>query len=571
QYVIMAAIGLSLLSLLLGSGVPPDPPSSAEVTRESFWVVFAVFFPAVTGIMAGVNMSGDLREPGKSIPRGTLAAIGVGYLIYMAIPLLLASRVTPEQMIRDPLIMRRISLVGDAIILGVWGATLSSAVGSILGAPRVLQALARDGVLPRVFHFLGQGSGPEDEPRVGTAFTLMVAVCTVLLADLNMIAPILTMFFLTTYGVLNITAGLEKILGNPSYRPKFTVHWAWSLLGAVGCTAVMFLINAGATVAAILIVIVIWFWLERRELKATWGDVRRGIWMNLTRTGLMRLRDQVDAKNWRPHLLVLSGAPTRRWHLIELATALSHNRALVTVSSILPEERITTQRVEKMTSAIYEYLDRNGVQALVRLVRAPDPFEGARRLVDTYGLGMFVPNTVLLGNTDKPDNFEAYCGMVHQMHAAGRNTLIVRYNEEHAFGRRRQIHVWWGGRKGNGALMMILAFLLGSSLPWRGAEVTVKMVVPTDDAASDARPNLEQIVDETRTGARSDVIVSHGRDFPGILREESADADIVFLGLADPGADFSSYYERLLERTSGLPTTIFVLAAEDVRFEEVIV
>jgi len=293
--------------------------------------------------------------------------------------------------------------------------------------------------------------------------------------------------------------------------------------------------------------------------------------MNLTRTGLMRLRERADAKNWRPHLLVLSGAPTRRWHLIELATSLSHNRALVTVSSIVPEDSVTTRRVEKMTATIYDYLDRNGVQALVRLVRAPDPFEGARRLVDTYGLGMFVPKTVLLGNTEKSEHFDAYCGMVRQMHAAGRNTLIVRHDDELGFGSHDRIHVWWGGRKGNGALMMILAYLLKTSLEWRGATVTVKMIVSNRKAAADATPNLEEIVEESRTDARSDVIVSDGRSFPEILRSESGGADVVFLGLADPGDDFSAYYEELLERTSGLPSTIFVLAAEDVEFEEVIV
>ncbi len=335
QYVIMGAIGLSLLSLIFGS--PSEPSTTLPVAQDAagFWVVFAVFFPAVTGIMAGVNMSGDLKDSGRSIPYGTLAAIGVGYVIYMAIPFLLVNRATPEELIADPMIMRRISFWGDAVIMGVWGATLSSAVGSILGAPRVPQALARDGVLPPMMRFLGQGSGADDEPRIGTAFTFALAVVTVILADLNIIAPILTMFFLTTYGVLNITAGLERFLGNPSFRPKFRVHWMFSLIGAVGCTIVMFLINAAATGAAVTIVLAIYFWLERQELRSAWGDVRTGIWFNLTRTGLLRLRNRTDAKNWRPHLLVLSGAPTRRWHLIDLASSLSHNRALVTVSECL--------------------------------------------------------------------------------------------------------------------------------------------------------------------------------------------------------------------------------------------
>ncbi len=571
QYVIMGAIGLSLLSLAFGRSIEPGPVEIEPVSRVGFWLVFAVFFPAVTGIMTGINMSGDLKNPSRSIPIGTLSAIAVGFLIYMVIPLFLVSRATPEQLISDPLIMRRISFWGDAIIMGVWGATLSSAVGSILGAPRVLQALARDGVIPKVFRILGQGSGPDDEPRIGTLFTFGLAAGTIMLADLNIVAPILTMFFLTTYGVLNITAGLERFLGNPSFRPKFRVHWLFSLAGAVGCTIVMFLINALATGAAITIVVIIYFWLERQEIRSAWGDVRTGIWLNLTRAGLLRLRQKtVDPKNWRPHLLVLSGAPTKRWHLIELASALSHNRALLTVSSVLTGDSLSSTRIENMSTSIYEYLDKHGVQALVRIVTADEPFEGARQLVSTYGLGTLVPNSVVLGATEQLDHHEAYCDMIAHFYAAHRNTLIVRHNEQRGFGARRHIDVWWGGRKGNGALMVILSWLLSTSIEWRGSKVTIKMVVPTATAAEGAKVNLEEILLASRTGARAEVLVSDGKPFWEIIKESSLSADLVFLGMAAPDENFQSYYSQLQERSSDLPTTVFVLAAENIEFGEVI-
>ncbi|MEL6221808.1 MAG: amino acid permease, partial [Cyanobacteria bacterium J06627_8] len=164
QYIIMAAIALSLLSLAFGPSLPEVQAQALSIpdTEESFWGVFAVFFPAVTGIMAGVNMSGDLKEPTRSLPTGTLAAVAVGYVIYMVLPAILAFRVDTGNLLNDPLIMQQISFWGPAILLGVWGATLSSAIGSILGAPRVLQALARDGVLPRSLKILGSGSGKSD-------------------------------------------------------------------------------------------------------------------------------------------------------------------------------------------------------------------------------------------------------------------------------------------------------------------------------------------------------------------------------------------------------------------------
>ncbi|ASC71062.1 putative cation-chloride cotransporter protein [Halomicronema hongdechloris C2206] len=337
QYFIMAAIVLSLVSLAMGHSITPtELPSPEPPGSVGFWTVLAVFFPAVTGIMSGVNMSGDLKKPSKAIPIGTLAAIGSGYVIYMIIPVILSLRADPTTLVADPLVMRRIALWGDAILLGVWGATLSSAIGSILGAPRVLQALARDGILPRRLRWLGHGSREGDEPRLGTLFTLGIVLVAVSIGDLNLIAPVLTMFFLTTYMVLNVAAGLEGFLQSPSFRPTFKVHWSLSLLGAAGCLTVMFLINAVATVAAAVIVLLIYLWLERRELESAWGDVRQGLWMSLVRTALFRIEGALDAKNWRPHLLVFSGAPTKRWHLIELAAALTHNRGLFTVSSVLP-------------------------------------------------------------------------------------------------------------------------------------------------------------------------------------------------------------------------------------------
>jgi len=574
QYFIMAAIAISLISLLFGS---PIEESQIEMwgvpahAAEGFWTVFAVFFPAVTGIMAGVNLSGDLKDPARSLPRGTLAAVGVGYLIYMLLPVILASRADAATLVEDPLIMRRIAFWGDAILLGVWGATLSSAVGSILGAPRVLQALARDGVLPRPLRWLGKGSGPDDEPRVGTVITLGVALAAVYLGNLNLIAPVLTMFFLTTYGALNVAAGLETFLKSPSFRPKFRVHWLLSLIGAVGCVGVMLLVNPLATVVAAVIVLGIFLWLERREMQAAWGDLRRGIWMAVTRAGLLRLSSAPDPKTWRPHLLVLSGAPTQRWHLIDFATSLTHNRGLMTVATVLTAESVTRERQYSMEHTIREYLLRRGVDALVRVVTAPGPFAGADRLVGAYGLGSVAPNTILLGDTEHPAHRESYCNTIARFHEARRNVIIVHDRKEgDSFGERKQIDVWWGGLQRNGGLMAILAYLVRTSLAWRQARVTLKLIVPTEDAAAQARANLLSVVARTRTGANSEVLVSNGRSFETILRESSGDADLIFLGLAEPKDDFAAYYERIRQRLQGLPTTVLVLAAEDLAFGEVL-
>ena len=584
QYVIMAAIGLSLVSFALGRPLPGEPlglVGHPVASAKGFWVVFAVFFPAVTGIMAGVNMSGDLRDPGRSIPRGTLGAVGVGYLVYLGVPILLSLRAGAEVLVSDPLVLRKIARWDWAILVGVWGATLSSAVGSILGAPRVLQALARDGVLPKWLRFLGAGSGERDEPRIGTAVTLLVALVAVGLGTLDLIAPILTMFFLSTYLALNLVAGVERFLGSPSFRPSFRVHWALSLLGAVGCLVVMFLINAVATVVAALLILGVYVWLERRELTAAWGDVRSGIWMELVRAGLMRAEPKPSLKSWRPHLLVLSGAPTRRWSLIRFGADLLHDHGLFTVATVLPSGARDPVQRAGLEGTVRDYLSKRGVQGLVRVIDAPDPYAGARSLVESYGLGPLVPNTVLLGASEEEEHRTEYCAMIEAFHHARRNVVILKEpgpslkeagggSEDGAFGSRRRIDVWWGGLQENGGLMVTLAYLLRTSVSWRQAEVRFKLVVPHPSAAEAARKNLETMAGRLRVEARAEVLVAGERPFSETLRDSSAGADLVFLGIARPGAGFRRSYATLHEWTEGMPTTVFVLAGEGLEFSKLL-
>lgn len=575
QYVILGLIALSLVSLLLGSPLEDSHielwgvPASQSV---GFWQVFAIFFPAVTGIMTGVNMSGDLKDPARSIPRGTFLAVGVGYVIYMVLPIVLAARVDASTLVAEPLIMERIALWGGAILLGVWGATLSSATGSLLGAPRVLQALANDKILPGWSRFFTRVSGKEKIPRAATVFTIGLTLVTVYFGNLNLIAPILTMFFLTTYAVLNVTAGIETFLKSPSFRPKFKVHWFFSVLGALGCAAVMFLINALATVAAFLVIGMIFIWLKRRKIKGTWGGLGRGMLSSIIRYALLRLEKEGDAKSWRPNILVLSGSPAKRWRLIELANDITNGNALFTVSTIVSESNVPQEKVKDYEGQIADFLSNKNVQALVRVLRAPDPFTGSTQLVNAYGLGQLVPNTVLLGDTRDAAHLNAYSEMIRHFYKSRKNVIIVKDDNNKGFKKKRVIDVWWGGMKRNGSLMIILAYLLKNSREWQQATVNVKMVVPNTEASAGARKNLDAIFSGMRTGFSYQLLVAEGRDFWEILREESAESDLVLVGLAVPEleGDFEVYYTALKEKTKALPTIVFVLAAQEVEFDKVL-
>ncbi len=573
QFFILGVIILSLLSLFFGGPLHESQSNVWVLNTENsaeFWKVFAVFFPAVTGIMAGVNMSGDLSDPSKSIPRGTFLAVGIGYLIYMTIPVFLAIWVDSETLVQDPLIMYKIALWGGAILLGVWGATLSSAVGSLLGAPRVLQALTKDNVLPKQLSFLGVGSGNEQIPRAATIFTIILTLVLVYLGNLNTIAPILTMFFLTTYGILNVTAGIEKFLESPSYRPKFKVHWIFSLLGTIGCFAVMFLINAVATVLAIVFIGIVYTWLRRRRLKTTWGDVRSGMLLQIVRYALLRLEKDINPKSWRPNILVLSGSLSKRWHLIDFANGITQEKGLFTVATILEDKNVTQEKVNSFEKQLTDYLNNKKIRALVRITKAESTFNGAIQLVNSYGLGPLVPNTVLIGESKEENNKQAYAQMIHHFYQSKRNVIIMQDFVSQDFRNKKSVDIWWGGLKGNGGLMMILGYLMHNSPYWNNIKINIKMVVNSKEAAQGASTNLKNRLTGMRVNFNTDVIVSNGEKFWDILSRESSASDLVMLGLKTPDDNFANYFEKLKENTKELQKKIFVLASQDIEFKDVL-
>ncbi|MEO1637434.1 MAG: Na-K-Cl cotransporter, partial [Cyanobacteria bacterium J06631_9] len=256
-----------------------------------------------------------------------------------------------------------------------------------------------------------------------------------------------------------------------------------------------------------------------------------------------------------------------------------------TVASILPSGSRSIAQQEKAELTLRDFLDRKGVQAFAKIITADDPYIGSKQLLETYGMGPLVPNTVLLGDSDdpSPDSVERYCKTIRMCHDAQRNVIIVRdpnASDDDSdtllppmYGRdvRRQIDVWWGGgMQSNGGLMLILAYLLRTSWQWRSADIRLKLVVGNPAAAEAARTNLENLTNSLRIGAQSEIILAEDRSFETILQTSSKSADLVFLGLAIPGDDPQAYYQTLQERISGLPPTVMVLASENLDFSEML-
>ncbi|MBT8046206.1 MAG: hypothetical protein KJN67_03465, partial [Pontiella sp.] len=578
QFFIFIAIGASLVSFFMGN---PDSasllvePGTMVPTKLGFWAVFAVFFPAVTGIEAGLGLSGDLKNPAKSLPLGTLAAVGTGYLVYMALPLFIAAKIdNPEILLVDLNIMATIARFGFLIIIGVFAASLSSALGSLLGAPRMLQALANDRVIPR---FIGRGFGKDKaDPRIATAISFVVAMAAVVLGDLNLIAPILSMFFLTAYGLLNLSAGLEGLIQSPSWRPKFKVHYGISLLGAVGCFTVMLMIDAGATITAVVVTGGVYYMMKRRKMNAQWGDMRYGILTLVARFAIQQLsRLKPDERSWQPNILALSGSPQSRWHLVEMAYSLAQSSSALTVASILPVEDWSAEKVKSTEATMREYLIKREVDAMVKIFPAPDMLTGAKSLVRAYGYGPLVPNTILLGDTENRSSFTEFADLIRLVYRTERNLVMLREDDADTSEDAEEIHVWWGGNTDNIGLMLTLAYQIQKSPVWKQSRLVIKTIVKTEEERTAAVERLEKFIEEQRIPAEAEVLIKQLPSYLETIRQSSGDAGLVFMGMRPPGdeesvEEYSAYYETLMEKTKGMPPLALVLAAEPIEFRTVI-
>jgi len=572
QYIVMAAIGVSLLSFF--GGRVADAPATIAWWNEGgrpFTEVFAVFFPAVTGIMAGVGMSGDLKDPRRSLPRGTLLATFVGLVIYVAFPIWLSYNASNQELIDHKHIVWEVAYFPALIYVGVWGATLSSALGSILTAPRTLQALAYDGLAPR---FLARGSGRDNEPRVATVLTFLLAQTGILLGSLDMIAPVLTMFFLVTYGFINLACGLERWAASPSFRPDFKVPSFVSLAGALGCLYVMSIINMLAMFAATAVCFGIYVYAQRRALGTTYGDARHGIWAALVRSALYKLRGaEFHPANWRPNVVVMGGDPEKRPYLLQLGSTIVQDRGIITYFQLIKgrvEEHAASRR--QLQRLLNDEIGERFPNVFSRVDVAQDVYAGMVSVAQSYGVGSFEANTVMLGWLRKTEPQEAYVGMLRDLAQLDRSLLIVSYNSERKFGRRELIHIWWGGLQNNGGLMLLLAFLVTAHHEWVDAEVCLMTVVDSEEDRLRALAGINKVLTNARVEARPRVILREGRAIQEIMHGESAAADLAIIGLRLPAAGqaVQPFFERMDSILDGMPTTVLVFSARNFKGEPVL-
>lgn len=573
QYLVMAAIVLSLISFGMGSEAIEPLTLSWEKGNPSasFSEVFAVFFPAVTGIMAGLGMSGDLKDARRSLPRGTLFAIGTGFVIYLAFPIWLVMNASLDELRDNTRVVWDVARFPALIYLGVWGATISSAIGSLLTAPRTAQALANDGLAPRI---LGKGSGPHNEPRVALTLTFAIALGGVLAGNLDVIARVLSMFFLATYGLTNLACGLERFAASPSFRPQFRVPAWLSLSGALACFYVMSIIDLPAMIVALLLCSGVFLWAERSSLDTTYGDARHGIWSAVVRTALFHLRrTEYHALNWRPNLVIMGGDLAKRPHLLELGSAIVQDRGIVTYFQLLPGTVAeNVRRRSRLSGEQDARLSVSYPNVFFRAEIVQDVYEGTVQIAQSYGLGNFEANTVMLGWMSKSERAEEYVKTLRSLTALDRSLLLVSYDAAKHLGDYRHIQIWWGGLEGNGGLMLLIAFLLSAHGRFRGARISVVTVVGDEDERTKTAAAIAEVLSGARLDAQPRVLLRSGRAISEVMAEERQTADLAIIGIRLPSTSrqAGSFVDRMNSLLVHLPTTIMVRSARGFHGEPVL-
>lgn len=550
QVPMLILVVISILALMAGVfmnelRMPELTASYRTVPDDGFWIIFAVFFPGVTGFLAGIAMSGDLKTPGQSIKMGTIYSVLTGIAVYLLIPVLLSiTAVLPfEQMADESYGLRTwsdVAFMGGLFIYpAACGAILSSAIGSVLSGPRVLQSLSMDGLAPK---FLSKVT-KTGQPAVATWITGAVALSAVALGDLNTAAKFVTVLFLTLYVVINIVAATEKLVAEPSFRPSVNVPWYVSVLGAVGSLYVMYLVSPIALAFAFLLEAGCYVYFKKKSLEQQWGDVNAGLWMKIARFSLLRMNHyHVKQRNWRPVILLFVKDISDRIELVKLAAAFGQNRGIFSISKLLVNAGEPTRKMRKvLKDRMIQKVRQIGVDAFCEVNEVESLNSGILNISRGHGISGLKTNTIMFGWSDDKDANSNQLKIIRSLSRIGKNIILAKFNDHDNWkvDNHQYIDVWWSGAENNGDLMLILSYMLTLNPEWKHANIRIREVIDHEEDQRFFAESIKQSLKEARIEAEGEIIIKNGRSFTDILTTYSSEADLVMLGLkvSSPGEE----------------------------------
>ncbi|XP_077445498.1 solute carrier family 12 member 6 isoform X3 [Stigmatopora argus] len=527
------------------------PGARAASTRQpyvfadigtSFTLLVGIFFPSVTGIMAGSNRSGDLKDAQRSIPIGTVLAILTTSLVYLCTVVLFGACIDGAVLrdkfgdsVQGNLVVGTLAWPSPwLIVAGSFFSTCGAGLQSLTGAPRLLQAIAKDNIVPflRVFGH-GKANG---EPTWALLLTALIAELGILIASLDLVAPILTMFFLMCYLFVNLACALQTLLRTPNWRPRFSYyHWSLSFLGMIICLALMFISSWYYAIVAIVIAGMIYKYIEYHGAEKEWGDGIRGLSLSAARYALLRLEEgPPHTKNWRPQLLVLlkldEDAHVKSPRLLTFASQLKAGKGLTIVGTVVPGNFLQSYGEALAAEQTLKFLmDKERVKGFCQCIVAQKAREGISHMIQSSGLGGMKPNTVVMGwphawrQSEDPQSWKTFIHTV-RVTTAAHLALLVPKNIS-LFPSNREpctegyMDVWWIVH--DGGMLMLLPFLLRQHKVWRKCSMRIFTVAQMEDNSIQMKKDLATFLYHLRIEAEVEVVEMHNSDISAYTYERT--------------------------------------------------
>jgi len=579
-WIVVSVLAVSLVLFFLGRPVEGATASNAILKTEllaadPLIVVFAIVFPAFTGMTAGVGLSGDLANPRRSIPLGILSATLVGMGAYVLIAWKLASS-APTELLADTnrLVMADIALWGPIIPIGLAAATLSSAIGSILVAPRTLQALAADRIMPGagVSRFLATGVGAANDPRNATLVTGAIAFVVVLVGNVDVVAGIISMFFMVTYGSLCAISFLEHFAARPSYRPSFRTKWYLSLVGALMCLLLMFQMSPGYAVTAIVIMAALYKTIQlTAHTEDGIGTIFQGVMTQATRNMQIRLQ-KTPPVEWRPSIITITGRTFDRSAPIRMLSWLCHRYGFGTylhyIEGLLNAETYAESRT--VLDRLIRSTTRRPSGVFFDTMVSPSMRSALAQTLQAPGIAGVDNNTMLFefSEHDEQSVVDECRSGIFLAGSADMDSLVLRHGDHH-FGNLADIHVWltWHDHR-NANLMILLTYILLGHPDWSEADLKIFAAYPKAQA-TERTEQLHTMIREGRipvSPRKVEIIGTDDRiDFSSLVQAKSSEADLVVMGFTEERLRQKG--SELLLRHPSLNEVLWVAAHERISME----
>jgi amino acid transporter len=554
-YVVVAILFVALASFFLGTGetqtvldvtatIPSQilTPDNQVIERFDFFAVFTFIFPAFTGIAAGLGLSGDLKDPARAIPRGTLIATVVGIVVYLAVSFKFWLNASPEALVADELYMEQIALWPILIPIGLAAAAVSSALGSVMVAPRTLQALAVDKILPgKLSDWLARARAKDGEPIAASIITCAIGFAFVSLGDINAVAEIISMFFLVTYGAICMVSVLEHLAASPSYRPTFRSHWLLSAVGAVTCFYLMFKMNFAYATGSLLIMGGIYAALARRGSR-NMVSLFRGILFQASRRLQLTLQrrdsDALDRGDWRPIILAISPDTFTRPGAFEMVRWLAHKQGFGTyvhlVEGLLNPKTIENSARARRTLVKMGAATRSRVS--VSSIVSPSYTSAMAQCIQLPGVSGKGSNTLLIEYSDEDMEGADQLVKNYDLLRASRLDLVLLRSSIKGFGDRKRIHLWiTPDDSANANLMILMAYILQGHPDWRHSHIEVFCIHHGEDELERHTALTKRITEDRIPIAPQNiqmVLRKEATRHRALIGERSRHADLTFIGFS---------------------------------------